>query len=196
MNSILFSLGPINVYWYSVLIIIAIIIGLSLAYRETDRVGGIGKSFMIDLTFYLIIFGILGARLYYVIFNFDMFKDDLTSIFKIWEGGLAIYGAIIASIIVIILCCIKRNKSILKTMDILVPSLILGQAIGRWGNFFNQEAYGSVTTYEFLKSLHLPDFIINGMNIGGIYYQPTFLYESLWDSRVEKALIPSKLPTA
>ena len=85
MNSILFSLGPINVYWYSVLIIIAIIIGLSLAYRETDRVGGIGKSFMIDLTFYLIIFGILGARLYYVIFNFDMFKDDLTSIFKNWK---------------------------------------------------------------------------------------------------------------
>ena len=74
----------------------------------------------------------------------------------------------------------KKGKSIIKTTDIIVPSLIIGQAIGRWGNFFNSEAHGPEVTYEFLKNLHIPNFIINGMHINGTYYHPTFLYESLW----------------
>ena len=139
-----------------------------------------GKKFISDLIFYLVIIAILGARTYYVIFNFDTFKDDIIDIFKIWEGGLAIYGAIISSIIFIIYYSKKKKKNYLLVLDTLTPYLILGQCIGRWGNFFNGEAHGTITTLSYLRRLHLPDFIIKGMYINGSYYIPTFLYESLW----------------
>jgi len=129
---------------------------------------------------HVMIWGIIGARLYYVIFNFKEYQNNLLDIFKIWEGGLAIYGGVIAGLLTVIYQSKKRNQSIIKTTDIIVPGLILAQAIGRWGNFFNQEAYGSIVTLEFLKSLHLPNFIIEGMHINGLYYHPTFLYESIW----------------
>ena len=135
---------------------------------------------MDELITYLIIFGIIGARIYYVIFKFSDYKDNLLDIFKIWEGGIAIYGAIIGGFIAIVYLAKKRNQSIIDTTDIIVPSLIIAQAIGRWGNFFNHEAHGGVVSLEFLQKLHLPQFIINGMYINGEYYHPTFLYESIW----------------
>ena len=137
-------------------------------------------SFISDLITYAIIFGIIGARIYYVIFNFDAYKHDLISIFKIWEGGIAIYGAIIGGFIAIVYLARKKQQSIIKTTDIIVPGLLLSQSIGRWGNFFNQEAHGGIVSLEFLKSLHLPKFIIDGMYINENYYHPTFLYESIW----------------
>lgn len=179
MNRVFLKLGPITIYWYAVLIIISILIGYYFA-TSTAKKNGLGKEFLSDLIFYLIPIGIVGARIYYVIFNFSIFKNNLIDIFKIWEGGLAIYGVVIASIVFIIIYCKKKNKDILLTIDTLIPYLILGQAIGRWGNFINKEAHGAITTFEHLKSLHLPDFIINGMYINGAYYIPTFLYESLW----------------
>lgn len=179
MNNILFDFGPIKIYWYSLLILTGIIIGYNLALKEAKRIG-LSTSYMSDLCFYTIIFSIIGARVYYVIFKFSDYKNNLLDIFKVWEGGLAIYGGVIAGIIFIIYYARKKEKSIIKTMDILAPSLILGQAIGRWGNFFNQEAHGVATTYAKLKDMHIPEFIINNMNIGGIYYTPTFLYESIW----------------
>lgn len=179
MDRIFFSFGKITIYWYSVLIVIAILIGLYFAPKYAEKYG-LGKDFLLDLIFYLIPVSVVGARLYYVIFNFSIFKDDFLSIFKVWEGGLAIYGAIIASILFICFYTRKKRKSFLLTLDILAPYLILGQAIGRWGNFINKEAHGVLTTFEHLKSMHLPNFIIEGMYINGAYYIPTFLYESLW----------------
>ena len=132
------------------------------------------------MIFYLIPVAIVGARIYYVIFNYSVFKDNFIDVFKIWEGGLAIYGAVIAGILFTIYYCKKKKQSILLTLDILAPCLVLGQAIGRWGNYFNGEAHGVVTSLSYLKSLHIPDFIIKGMYINGNYYIPTFLFESIW----------------
>ena len=179
MDRVFISIGPINIYWYSVLIVLAIVIGIFLSLNDSKK-NGLGKDFLYDMIFYLIPIAIIGARLYYVIFNFSLFKDNLLDIFKVWEGGLAIYGAVIACIIFIISYCKKKEKNILLTLDTLAPYLILGQAIGRWGNFINKEAHGALTTYEYLKSMHLPNFIIEGMYINDSYYIPTFLYESIW----------------
>lgn len=179
MNRVFFSIGPITIYWYSILIIISVLIGYYFSLKEAEK-NGLKKSFISDLVFYLVIIAILGARTYYVIFNFDVFKGNIIDIFKIWEGGLAIYGAVISSIIFIIYYAKKKEKNPLLVLDTLAPYLILGQAIGRWGNFFNSEAHGSITTLEHLKKLHLPNFIIKGMYINGNYYIPTFLYESIW----------------
>ena len=178
MNRVLLELGPITIYWYSVTMLLAVLTGIYLATKESKKQGM--YTFISDLVTYIIIFGIIGARLYYVIFNFDNYKYDLLSIFKIWEGGIAIYGAIIGGFFAIVYLAKKRKQSIIKTTDIIVPGLILAQSVGRWGNFFNGEAHGSEVTLEFLKSLHLPKFIIEGMYIDGIYYHPTFLYESIW----------------
>ena len=112
--------------------------------------------------------------------NFDNYKYDILSIFKIWEGGIAIYGAIIGGFLAIVYLARKREQSIIKTTDIIVPGLILAQSIGRWGNFFNGEAHGEEVSLEFLQKIHLPSFIIEGMHIDGTYYHPTFLYESIW----------------
>lgn len=179
MDRVFLKLGPITIYWYAVLIVIAICIGVYFSTREAKK-NGLGKEFITDLIFYTIPISILGARIYYVIFNFSVFKDNIIDIFKIWEGGLAIYGAVISGIIFIIYYCKKKNKDILLTLDTMVPYLILGQAIGRWGNFINKEAYGIKTTLSHLKELHIPNFIIEGMYIDGYYRIPTFLYESLW----------------
>ena len=178
MDRILFSVGPITIYWYSVTMLLAVLIGIYLSFRESKKQKM--YEFISDLSLYIILFGIIGARLYYVIFNFDSYKYNLLSIFKIWEGGIAIYGAIIGGLLAIIYFARKKKQSIIKTTDIIVPGLILAQAIGRWGNFFNQEAHGTEVSLAFLQSLHLPKFIINGMYINGVYYHPTFLYESIW----------------
>ena len=178
MDRVLFNFGPITIYWYSITMLLAVLTGIYFSIIESKKQGM--YSFISDLITYVIIFGIVGARLYYVIFNFEQYKNDLFSIFRIWEGGIAIYGAIIAGLISIIYFAKKRKESIIKTTDIIVPGLLLAQAIGRWGNFFNSEAHGNMVSLEFLQSLHLPNFIIDGMHINGIYYHPTFLYESVW----------------
>ena len=178
MNRIMLEIGPITIYWYSVTMLLAVLTGIYLSIKESKKQKM--YSYLSDLITYLIIFGIIGARLYYVIFNFENYKNDLLSIFKIWEGGIAIYGAIIGGLIAIIYLAKKRNQSIIKTTDIIVPGLLLAQSIGRWGNFFNQEAHGGMVNVTFLESIHIPKFIINGMYINGNYYHPTFLYESVW----------------
>ena len=178
MNRILITVGPFKIYWYSITMLLAVLTGISLSIKESKKVGM--ESYISDLITSLIIFGILGARLYYVVFNFDAYKNDLLSIFKIWEGGIAIYGAILGGLTVIIYRSIKDKQNILKTTDIFMPGLILAQSIGRWGNFFNGEAHGKIVTLTYLEKLHLPKFIIDGMYINGAYYEPTFLYESMW----------------
>jgi len=179
MNAILINLGFIQIRWYSVLLLVAFIVGSLLILKEGQRFK-IDKEYLFNMIFWTIIFSLLGARLYYVIFNFSQYQNDLLEIFKIWHGGLAIHGGIIAGILTIIIYTKKYNVDIMKIIDIFAPALLIGQAIGRWGNFFNSEAHGAATTLAHLKSLHLPNFIIEGMNINGVYYQPTFLYESIW----------------
>ena len=137
MNEIAFSIGDFQVYWYSLLIIIGVVIGYILALKEAKRIK-IGASFITDLCFYMIPLAIVGARLYYVAFNFKAFQDNPISILYIWEGGIAIYGAVLAGILFIYFYSKKRGVNPLRTMDVVAPSLILAQAIGRWGNFFNQ----------------------------------------------------------
>jgi len=179
MNPVLVTLGPLEIKWYSALILIGVIIGISMLIKEGKRFN-ISKDFLFNLAFWTIVFGIIGARLYYVVFNWADYSHDILSIFKIWNGGLAIHGGLIAGFITTFIYCKKYKVNILKITDMAVVPVILAQAIGRWGNFFNAEAHGAVTTITHLRELHIPEFIINGMEIGGLYYHPTFLYESLW----------------
>jgi phosphatidylglycerol---prolipoprotein diacylglyceryl transferase len=180
MNPVLFQFSFITIRWYSFLILIGVILGYEIANYEGKRFGA-PKDFIFNLTFWTVIMGLIGARICYVVFNWPLYSHDLLSVFKFWEGGLAIYGGVAAGLITMYVYCKKYQVNLLKMLDIASVSLILAQAIGRWGNFFNSEAHGPATTYAILKSHHIiPDFIINGMNIDGIYYEPTFYYESLW----------------
>ena len=183
MNPIAITIGNIEIRWYAILILCAFLLGMYLVKKESKRLG-INLEIIMNLCFYLVIVSIIGARIYYVLFEFEQYKDNLIDIFKIWNGGLAIHGGIIAGITFSYFYCRKYKLNYLKITDIIAPALIIGQAIGRWGNFFNSEAFGPITTLSTLKSLHIPKFIIDGMyiNVHGIYhyYHPTFLYESLW----------------
>lgn len=178
MNPYIIEIGNFGLRWYSVLILLGVIIGVSLVQREGKRFG-ISNDFLFNMAFWAIVFGIIGARIYYVIFNYSMYKGDLMAIFKIWEGGLAIHGGIMAGALTIFLYCKRYNMSFIRIADLCVPSLIFAQCIGRWGNFFNGEAHGAATSLEHLQSMNLPQFIIDGMHISGLYYEPTFLYESI-----------------
>lgn len=180
MNPIFLDLGIIQIYWYSVMILIGMALAIIVILKESKRFN-IDKDFIINLFFYTIPVAIIGARLYFVIFHIDYYSNNLGEILKIWEGGLAIHGGIIAGLVFIIFYCKKHKQNIWKILDIAVVGLIIGQILGRWGNFFNQEAYGPVTTLSYLKKLYLPDFIIEGMKINNVYHHPTFLYESIWN---------------
>lgn len=179
MNQIFLDLGIIQIYWYSVILFIAFLLGGIIALREAKK-WKIPEDYIINLFFYIIPIALVGARLYYVVFDWSYYSSDLISIIKVWEGGVAIHGGIIAAFLFIVFYTKKYKISTFRVTDILVVSLILGQAIGRWGNFMNGEAYGVKTTLDALQNLHIPEFIINGMNVNGIYYTPTFLYESIW----------------
>ena len=180
MNPILFQIGGLEIRWYSLFILLAIFFGYELAEWEAKKYD-ISKDFMFNMTFASIIAGLIGARLYYVIFNFELYSHDILSIFKFWEGGLAIHGGIIAGVITAYIYAKRYNVKFIKLMDIAVVSLLLAQAIGRWGNFFNSEAHGPATTLAILKNHRIiPGFVINGMNINGVYYEPCFYYEFLW----------------
>ncbi len=179
MNPVIFKMFNIEIRWYSLLILIGIILGIFIIEKEVKK-QNISKEDIFNTCFYAIIFGILGARIYYVLFNISYYKYNILEIFTIWNGGLAIHGGLIAGTLTIYIYAKKKKFNFLQLLDIIVPSVILAQAIGRWGNFFNSEAHGFATTSTFLQKLHVPDFIIEGMNIGGIYYLPTFYFESLW----------------
>ena len=178
MNRVAISIGKINIYWYSIFILIAVIIATILIINESKK-RNIKEEYIINLLLYGFIIGIIGARLFYIIFNLNYYLNNIVETIAIWNGGLAIYGGILATLIFTIIYSKKNNIKVLKITDICVVGLIIGQAIGRWGNFFNGEAYGKITTLKALHKLHIPKFIIDGMYISGSYRQPLFLYESL-----------------
>lgn len=179
MNPVMIDLFGLEIRWYSVLLLVAVIVGVILLIKE-GRKYDYPKDFIFNLAFWVIIFGFIGARIYYVIFNYKIYLNDPISILKIWEGGLAIHGGLLGGILTLIIYCKKYNVRILKMTDMITISLLLAQAIGRWGNFFNGEAHGGATTLYALQSKNVPEFIINGMQINGVYYEPTFFYESMW----------------
>ncbi len=178
MNPVLFTYGNFEIRWYSVLILIAVFLSYFFIKKEAGRFG-VKKDFTFNLMFWTLIFGIIGARLYYVLFNWSEYAINPISILKIWEGGLAIHGGLIAGLITVLLYTKKYHMRTIRILDFIVVPLLLAQAIGRWGNFFNGEAHGAATTVEALKSLFVPDFVIKGMVIDNIVYMPTFYFESL-----------------
>ncbi|WP_066175485.1 prolipoprotein diacylglyceryl transferase [Bacillus marinisedimentorum] len=180
LDRVFLDLGPFTIYWYAVFILSGALLGLWVATREAKR-RGMDSEVFIDLVMWAIPIAILSARLYYVLFKLGYYIDNPGQIFAIWEGGLAIHGALIGSVVTAIVFAKKRGLSFWKLADIAAPSIILGQAIGRWGNFMNQEAHGGEVSRAFLEGLNLPQFIIDQMYINGTYYHPTFLYESIWN---------------
>ena len=179
MNRVAFNIFGFNVYYYSLCILLGVIVAYILITREGKK-QGLSKEFTSDLIFYTLIIGILGARVYYCVFNLDYYLANPSEILKIYTGGLAIHGGVIAGLIFVYFYTKKKNVSFIKILDIVAPAVIIAQSFGRWGNFFNQEAHGGITTYQNLKNMHIPEFIINGMYIEGKYYYPTFFFESIW----------------
>ena len=178
MDRVALDLGFIQIYWYSIFIFLGLLTACTIIYREAKK-RGIDEDTLINMTFSTVIAGIIGARLYYVLFNLPYYLQHPIEIFEIWNGGLAIHGAIIAGLLTIFIFCKSMRLSFMRMLDIVVVGLIIGQAIGRWGNFFNSEAYGAITTLKALESQGIPKFIIDGMYILGEYRQPTFFYESI-----------------
>jgi phosphatidylglycerol---prolipoprotein diacylglyceryl transferase len=180
LNPIAFSIGAIKVHWYGLILGLAALVGLYLAIREGKRFG-IPQDFFMDMLLLGVPSAIIGARIYYVAFKWEDYRNNLWDVFKIWNGGIAIYGALIGAIICAVIYFRYKGYNFWRIADICAPGLLIGQAIGRWGNFVNQEAYGGPTEETFLRNqLHLPDFIVNQMNVNGVFHHPTFLYESLW----------------
>ncbi len=177
-GAIAFSFGPLAVRWYGLLIATGVLLGTSLAHREAIRRGQ-DPDKILNVIVVVVLSALVGARLYYVLFNWDYYGVHPAKIVAVWEGGLAIHGGLIAGTLATVLYCRRARIPLLLTLDIFAPSVILGQAIGRWGNFFNQEAFGVPTDLPwklYIDPAHRPPQLARFE-----YFHPTFLYESLWD---------------
>ena len=179
--------------WYGIIICLGLILAVvySLFRAKTE---GIKSDDIIDLAFFLVIFGIIGARLYYVAFDFDQYLvtgrgvwgdivGTLRNVVAVWEGGLAIYGGLIAGFLTIVLVCRHKKLSLLKMLDVVSPAVMIGQIIGRWGNFVNAEAHGTETALPWRMGILESNFENAELGIwtSEQYVHPTFLYESLWN---------------
>lgn len=175
-----FNLFGFSVRWYGLLIGIGVLLCVALGMRSCRRYG-IEQDDLLDYALFCLPAAILGARIYYVLFQWNAFKDDLVRVFYIWEGGLAVYGGILAAVLAAFLVSRYKKKSFLKLVDFAAPYILLGQAIGRWGNFFNQEAYGGATTlpWGMTGNQIAVENIYRGWRADTLVH-PTFLYESLW----------------
>lgn len=190
LSNVCVSVAGINIYWYGVIIGFAVIMGFLLAFY-TAKKNGHNTEYYVDFTIIAVISCVIAARLYYVIFSWDQYKDNLLKIFAIREGGLAIYGGVIAAVVVGILFTRKKKIDFWLFADTCIVSLPLGQAIGRWGNFFNREAFGGYTdclfAMRYIKEQvrYIPAAVMDKIvTVGGVNYiqvHPTFLYESLWN---------------
>lgn len=175
-----------GISWYAVLIVAAILIGLAFCTREARRLH-VPQDTIIDFLLYTIPLAIICARIYYVIFRFNMYSEDLLSIFNIREGGLAIFGGIIGGLIAARIAARRHQVPVLTLLDIVAPALVLGQAIGRWGNYINMEAYGLRISEEYLQFF---PFAVE-IPVGDIWYwhMATFFYEFCWDVLVFAILL-------
>lgn len=175
-QALLLTLGPIHIYWYGLFMVIGIISALAISYKLANFYK-IDQDSLLDIAFWLIINGLIGARIYDIFLELPYYIQHPLNMLKIWQGGLAIHGAIIAGLITIYFFAKKRKISLWSLTSLVVPGLALGQAIGRWGNYFNQELFGLPTA----KPWGIPIDLINRPldYIDSDFFQPTFLYESL-----------------
>lgn len=180
IDPVAFNFGPLSVRWYGIIIAVGILLGYFVAQRALVK-AGLHKDTLVDIIFYSALFGFIAARIYFVIFQWPYYAENPGEIIKIWHGGIAIHGGLIGGFIAGVIVCKVKNLNLFQIGDIVAPSIILAQGIGRWGNFMNHEAHGGPVSRAFLEQLHLPNFIIENMYINGQYYHPTFLYESIWD---------------
>ncbi|RHW36635.1 prolipoprotein diacylglyceryl transferase [Lysinibacillus yapensis] len=182
IDPIAFSIGILDVRWYGLLIAFGIVLAYIVGQREAVK-RGLPEDFLADLLIWAIPISIASARIYYVAMKWDYYGAHPEKIIQIWNGGIAIHGALIGAVITAYIFCKKKNVSFLKVADIAAPSILIGQIIGRWGNFMNQEAFGGPVSREYLESLMLPNWIIEQMYIEELatYVHPTFLYESVWN---------------
>jgi len=180
IDPVAIKIGPWPIHWYGLIIGSAIFLALYLAIREAKRIN-INPDYFVDVVMYGVPAAIIGARIYYVIFRWEYYSQNPGEIIAVWHGGLAIHGGLIGALLVGYIYSRLKKISFWTLTDVAAPSILLGQAIGRWGNFINQEAHGGPITenYQWLINI-LPQFISEQMNIQGVYYHPTFLYESLW----------------
>ena len=176
MDPIALKLGPLEIRWYALCILTGLLLGVYLASKEAPR-RKIRPDDIQDYILWAFPIAILGARLYYVAFSWEMFKEDPLSVFAIWNGGLALYGGLLAGAMVLYAFTRHRFIHSLDFLDVVAPSVMLAQSIGRWGNFFNQEAYGQGVSHLD----YLPEWFRQYLFIDGSYRQPTFLFESLWN---------------
>ena len=175
-SRIFLTLGPFNITWYALCSLAGILVCYWLCLRTLKKMGY--DQELIENFFYLILpTAYIGARLWYIIFEWETYVSDPIRIFYIWEGGLAFHGGVIASVIVGYFYCKHYHINPRRFVDAIFPNLLIGQMIGRWGNFFNQEAFGAIVSKESLD--WLPNFIQDKMYIDGAYRQPTFLYEGI-----------------
>lgn len=195
------SIGGFEIKFYGIVIALGFLLGMYFSSKAAKKIG-LNPELVLDYVIWMIVPAIVGARLYYVIFSWDYYRNHLGEIINTRSGGLAIYGGIIAAAIVLFIFCKKKKVSILKFSDIAVIGLLIGQILGRWGNFFNREAFGGFTdgplamqipTDYFLKVGRLSEIIESGLYDKAIYVQhsghvhafiqvhPTFLYEGLWN---------------
>lgn len=175
VNRAAFHIFGIPVYWYGLLIALGLILAIVYGIREAKKTG-VSQDDLLNMILIAVPVAIVCARLYYVIFSWDMYKDDLLSVFDIRNGGLAIYGGVIGACLVIFFYCRRKHLSLGAVLDILAVGLLIGQAIGRWGNFVNGEAFGGPTQLPWAMSIRQDGEII----AQGVH--PTFLYESLWNA--------------
>lgn len=178
LDPVAVQIGPVSIHWYGIIMTTAFILGTALAYRSAAG-NGINPDHVLNMLILIIPVAIVCARLYYVAFSWEDYRYDPLEALAVWHGGLAIHGGLIGGFLAGYYYVKKQRLDFWKIGDIFAPSIILGQAIGRWGNFFNQEAFGGPVSPEFIS--RFPAFIQKQMYIGGQYHHPTFLYESAWD---------------
>lgn len=177
-GSIAFNLGPISVHWYGILIAAGIIFAYFYALKEIKR-RGIDPKHVENMVFWLILSGIVGARLYYVLFSLSYFVDHPSEILQVWKGGLAIHGALIGGAAAFFIYIRRHKLQWLLYGDAIMPGILLAQGIGRWGNFFNSEAFGRPTGLPW--KLFIPEENRPEQYGDFAFFHPTFLYESLWN---------------
>jgi phosphatidylglycerol:prolipoprotein diacylglycerol transferase len=183
---LIFQLGPLSFRWYGLLIALAVLLGLALSLQLARR-QGIDPALVVDLLPWLVLGSVVGARLYYVLFEWRQYQGNWADALAIWRGGIAIHGALIGGTLTLILFCRARQQAFWPLLDVLVPAVALGQAIGRWGNFFNSEAFGLPTDLPWRLTIPYdhrpPEFL------GESTFHPTFLYESVWNLGVFALLL-------
>lgn len=169
INRVAFTVFGKDIYLYALILLSGFLLGLLFVYNTCEK-RGVSKDAVFDIAFWGLFFSLISARIYYVMFDPEVIRGNIWNIFKIWNGGIAIYGALIGAVITALVYCLRHKLKPLKVFDVFVPGLLIGQIVGRWGNFVNAEVYGGITTLPWRMT-------INGA--AGVH--PLFLYESMWN---------------